>query len=66
MRKKFNVAVREAAEQNHLFLWEVAALMGISYSGFMQKMRTEWSEEEQQTVIQLIRNHVKNNDKNRV
>lgn len=52
--KKNNIPVREAAEKKHIYLWEVAALMGISYSGFMQKMRFEWPEEEQKRVIDLI------------
>ena len=56
---KFNIPVREAAERNHLFLWQVAGLMGISYSGFMQKMRSEWSEEEQQAVIQKINDYAR-------
>lgn len=54
--EKHNIAVRNAAEKHHKYLWEVAALMGISYSGFMQKMRFEWSEEEQKRVVQLIEN----------
>ena len=61
MRKVFNIAVREAAEKNHLYLWQVAAIMGISYSGFMQKMRFEWSKEEQLAVIQKINDFAKEN-----
>lgn len=57
--KKRNMAVREAAERNHLFLWEVAALMKISYSGFVIKMRSEWSKEEQNRVIRLIEEYAK-------
>ena len=54
---KKNIPVRQAAEENHLFLWEVANLMGISYSNFMQKMRQEWTEEEQREVIRIIENY---------
>ena len=49
-----NIPVREAAEKNGKFLWEVADLMGLSYSAFMQRMRKEWPPEEQRRVIQLI------------
>ena len=62
MTKKNNIAVRNAADNNHLYLWEVAAIMGISYSGFMQKMRAEWSKEEQQRVINLIEEYAKGGD----
>lgn len=57
MKTKFNYHIREAAEKNHLYLWQVAAIMGISYSGFMQKMRCEWSEEEQLAVVKLIEDY---------
>lgn len=57
--KKRNMAVREAAERNHLFLWEVADLMGISYSQLMYRMRKEWPEEEQSRVIRLIEEYAK-------
>ena len=56
--RKHNIPVRESAERHHLYLWEVASLMGISYSGFMQKMRYEWTAEEQQEVINLIEEYV--------
>ena len=59
MKKQNNIAVREAAEKQHLYLWEVATIMGISYSGFMQKIRTEWSDEEQQRVIKLIEEYAR-------
>lgn len=62
MKAKANAPVREAAERNHLYLWQVAAIMGISYSGFMQKMRFEWSDEEQRSVIQKIKDFAKEND----
>ena len=57
MKKKSNIPVRDAAEKRNMFLWQVANLMGISYSGFMQKMRTEWTQEEQERVIDLIEQH---------
>ncbi len=59
MKTKFNIAVRETAEKKNMYLWQVAALMGISYSGFMQKMRYEWSQAEQERVIKLIEDSVK-------
>lgn len=62
MKTKFNIAIREAAERNHLYLWQVAAIMEVSYSGFMQKMRSEWSKEEQQRVINLIEEYAKGGD----
>ena len=61
MKPKFNIQVREVAEKYRLYLWEVAQIMGISYSGLMQKMRHEWTPEEQQSVIQMIEEYVKKN-----
>jgi hypothetical protein len=59
MKKKCNVQVREEADRAGLYLWEVASLMNLSYSGFMQRMRSEWTPEEQQAVIKLIRERTK-------
>lgn len=59
MRKKCNELIRKTAGKYHLFLWEVAELMGISYSGFLNRMRYEWSTEEQERVIRLIEEYAK-------
>lgn len=61
MKKQFNIAIRKAAEKNHLYLWEVANLLGLSYSGFLSKMRHEWTPEEQQKTIKLIEDYALNN-----
>ena len=55
MRKKCNVLVRNEASKAGLYLWEVANIMNLSYSALMQKMRYEWTPEEQKAVIKLIR-----------
>jgi hypothetical protein len=64
MKPKFNIQVREVAEKYRLYLWEVAQIMGISYSGLMQKMRHDWTPEEQQSVIQMIEEYVKKGSSN--
>lgn len=57
MRNKCNVAVRKAAEEEKMFLWEVAELLGMSEATLMRKLRVEWSKEEQKRVIALIKSH---------
>ena len=59
---KSNFAIRKAAKMNDVFLWEVANLMGISYSGLLYKLRHEWPQEEQERVIKLIEDYVKENE----
>lgn len=59
MKPKFNIAVREAADRHGLFMYQIARIMGISESTLVKKMRSEWSEEEQQAVIQKINDYVK-------
>ena len=59
MKPKFNIAVREAADKHGLFMYQIAQIMGISESALVKKMRSEWSDEEQQAVIQLIEKHAK-------
>ncbi len=54
MPKKFNLAVRQAAEKHHLFMYQIAQIMDISESSLVKKMRHEWSQEEQERVIKLI------------
>lgn len=58
MARIHNIPVRNAAEKNNLYLYEVADIMGLSYSAFMQRIRKEWSEDEQQRVIRLIEGYV--------
>lgn len=62
MNKKNNIAVRETADRNHLFVYQIAQIMGISESALVKKMRTEWPEEEQQRVIKLIEDYIKAGD----
>lgn len=54
MKKKNNEAIREAARKKHLFLWEVAMMLGISDQTLCRKMRVELPEDEQKKIIALI------------
>lgn len=62
MKKKFNIAVREAAYKHGLYVYQIAQIMGISESSLVKKMRTEWTEEEQLAVIQKINDFAKENN----
>lgn len=64
MKNKFNVAVREAADKHGLYMYQIAQIMGISESALVKKMRFEWSKEEQQSVIQKIKDFVKEGSDN--
>lgn len=59
MKTKFNLAVRQAAEKHNLFMYQIAQIMGTSESTLVKKMRHEWSQEEQERVIKLIEDSVK-------
>ncbi len=59
MKQNKNIPVRNAAKEHNCFLWEVADLMGISYSQLMNRMRKEWTAEEQNKVISLIEEYAK-------
>ena len=54
---KRNKRVYEAAEEYGLYHWEVADLLGIREETLSKKLRYELPEEEQEYIIDTIRNH---------
>ena len=52
--KNPNQPVRDHAYFKHVYLWQIAAELGISESGFMKKMRIEQPEEIQHLWIEAI------------
>lgn len=59
MIRKVNIPVRDCSRVHDVPLWRVADLMGISYSTLMQRIRHEWTKEEQERVIGLIEEYAK-------
>lgn len=58
-RKKANQRVREALKEADLFQWELAILMGVSEATLQKRLRVEMPKAEQDKIIDLIRNHTK-------
>lgn len=58
-KNKTNQRVREALREAGLFQWELAILMGVSEATIVRYLREELPEEEQDKIIDLIRNHTK-------
>lgn len=51
---KANQKIREEARRRGVFLWEVAAGLGMPESTFMKKLRFEFPEEEQARILSVI------------
>ena len=49
-----NVAIRQAAKNNGVRLWQVAEALGMQDSAFSRKLRHELPEAEQQKIINII------------
>lgn len=53
-RIKANLDVRECAKKAGVYLWEIAAAIGISEPTFNRRMRVEMSENEKKQVKDVI------------
>lgn len=53
---KANQRIRNELKNNGFFLWQLSDLLGISESTLYVKIRRELPEEEQNRIIDLIRN----------
>lgn len=53
-RTKANLDVRERAKKAGLYLWEIAAAIGVSEPTFNRRMRVEMSETEKEQVKKVI------------
>lgn len=51
---KANQRIREEAKSKGVYLWEVAAAIGMSESAFTKKIRFELAEEDQNRIISAI------------
>ena len=53
--KMANMEIRKAAKRAGVKLWEVAAEFGFSDSYFSRKLRKEFSDEEKQKALEVIK-----------
>lgn len=53
-RVKSNLDVRECAKKSGVYLWQIAAAIGVSEPTFNRRMRFEMSEAEKEQVKQII------------
>lgn len=49
-----NIAIRRAAKENGVKLWQVAERYGLTDGNFSRKLRRELPEDEQQRIIGII------------
>ena len=49
-----NEAIRRRARERGVFLWELAARVGVTDSTFSRKLRSEFSPEERERVLRVI------------
>lgn len=49
-----NEAIRQAAKENGLRLWEVAEILGVTDSTFSRKLRHELPSEQKQHIVDAI------------
>ncbi len=56
-RRKANLDVREQAKKAGVYLWQIAAAIGVSEPTFNRRMRVEMPENEKERVKQVI-NHI--------
>lgn len=59
-----NKKVRDAIKKSGLMKWELADLMGIHHSTLSVKLRHEMPEEEQESIVKLIKQNAKEGKKN--
>ena len=57
-----NMKLKVAILQSGMKQWQVANLIGIRDDAFSRKLRYEMPEEEQDEIIELIRQHLKENN----
>lgn len=55
-KKKANNDIREAARKSGVFLYQIAKKLDISDSGFIVKLRYEFSEADKEQVFNAIEN----------
>ncbi len=53
-RRKANLDVREQAKKAGVYLWQIAAAIGVSEPTFNRRMRVEMPENEKEQVKQVI------------
>ena len=56
---KTNERIRKALKENNMCLWQLADALGISEPSMTRKMRHELSEQEQNSIIELIKEGTK-------
>ncbi len=49
-----NQAIREAAKQNNVLLWEIAERLHIADGNFSRKLRRELPDEQQKQILGII------------
>lgn len=54
-----NAKIRNELARTRLKYWELARIMGIHEGSLSRKLRDELPEEEQNRIVDLIRQHVK-------
>ncbi len=54
IRKKANLDVREKAKAAGVYLWQIAAAIGVSEPTFNRRMRVEMPENEKEQVKKVI------------
>ncbi len=54
MSNTANQKIRNATKEANLFLWEVAARIGINDGNFSRKLRRELPEDEQYKILRII------------
>lgn len=58
-KAKANQRIREALKEAGLYQWELAILMGVCEATLQKRIRVELPEEEQDRIIELIRENRK-------
>lgn len=56
-----NILIRNALAEERVKYWELARFLGISEATLSRKLRDELPAEEQERIVELIRQHVKPN-----
>lgn len=49
-----NLEIRKAAKDSGVRLWEIAKRLGINDGNFSRRLRSEFSQEERERVLQII------------
>lgn len=49
-----NQAIREAAKQNNVLLWEIAERLHIADGNFSRKLRRELPDEQREQILSII------------